>query len=125
MQALKNFNPDLQWYTGQGCLVCGMNYTKEGEEAGIQCLDLDVDGYDGHLGLCYNHAREVGTHVGMVGQDQLDALEAEIAHREENVHDNMETVIDVMRQAAADREVVERLISPSARKRQPKAEADK
>lgn len=75
MLARPNFDPDARWYTGQGCMLCGSNYSPEGAEAGIQAIDFQMaDRIDGNFGICYSHAREVGTLVGMTDAANLAAI---------------------------------------------------
>lgn len=112
MQLKQNFDPDIPWYTPQGCVICGSNKSREGTEFGAQCVDLGVvDDFLGSIGLCFNHAREVGNLVKMVPVERLEELEASVAEREAAADVVLAEAKDREDAAARDREVIGRLLS--------------
>lgn len=68
------FENSVEYYTGQGCLVCGSNLGA--------CIDLGVyDSIEGAIALCEDHARECGVQVGMVHPSELEQREQEAADK--------------------------------------------
>lgn len=109
--AEKNFDTNVKWYVGQGCMNCGRNISESGNILGYQCIDLGVDEFDGRLGLCTDCAREVGRLAGMFSinevesraQQAADALSQAIVLANESARDRAAAKID--------RDVVERLMN--------------
>lgn len=111
-QPIANFDSNVTWFGhGNGCLVCGRNYTNQGHEAGVQGVDLEVAvEMEGQLGLCYECAIEVGRIVGMERVDiaqqkvdySLELLEEAKAREERSAADAA--------QARLDKDTVERLL---------------
>lgn len=117
MQALQNFNPDVKWAQGAGCLVCGTNYSELGKEAGIQGVSLDVaDEFIGHFGLCYDHARECGRLAGMFFREQYDELLGAVQERLDEAIAYEAAAKEAASQAKLDKDTVVRLlgVEPSA-----------
>lgn len=111
MRALPNFESDIKWYTGAGCLICGSNSSPQGQEAGIQGVDFEVDDQFGRLGVCYSHARELGHLVGMVDKANLDAVVDSAETTFSAASDQLAEAEARLVEAKTERETVARLLA--------------
>lgn len=105
-----NFNPDVVWYTGQGCLNCGSNQSTAGASFGAHCVDLGADSLDGRIGLCLDCARQVGLLAGMVAVDALDSLRDSTAEALALIEERATEAAASEARARLDKDTIERLL---------------
>lgn len=106
------FENELEYYTGAGCLVCGSNVGP--------CIDLGVvDSIEGAIALCEDHARECGVHVGMVDPRELEQRELDVAAKAEEVADAIEQVESLRHQVVLTERNIQRLIEGERAKAKP------
>lgn len=97
------FHAGVRYYNGAGCLVCGTNLGP--------CIDLGVeDAIDGAIVLCEDHARECGVFAGMESRAELDKVRDDAAVALERASEDRLAAAREREAAAADREVVERIV---------------
>lgn len=106
-----NFDSEIKWATGSGCLTCGSNVSDLGAEHGIQCVDLGlVDPFLGAFALCYDCALQVARVVDCAPRSEtLKVLEEARALADEATNED-EEIRALAAQARIDRDVVERLV---------------
>ncbi len=111
IQPFFNFNPEVRWANGAGCLTCGSNTSELGREAGVQAVYLGVsDPVLGEYGLCYDCALQVALAAGCVPRTEALAVLEDARRIADGATQDDEGVLAAAAQARLDRDVVERLI---------------
>lgn len=107
----RNFNPEVKWANGSGCLACGSNVSELGAKVGIQCVDLGTeDAFLGRFGLCHDCGIQVALVVGYTSKaEALEVLENARRLADEATTES-EEILAAAAQARIDRDVVERLV---------------
>lgn len=109
--AQANFNPDIKWSKGSGCLHCGGNVSTLGAKVGIQCVDLGIDDeFLGRFGLCYDCALQVALAIGFLSQHEALGVLEEARQYAERAAALEAAAAAAASQARLDRDTVERLL---------------
>lgn len=121
-QPITIFDPNVAWAgPGAGCVLCGSNVSPEGvKQVGLVGVDLEVeldldgaDAFDGHIGLCWDCAFQVGRCAGMelkaVADQRLEAAAHDLLWAEAAE----ENTKRLAAQARLDKDTVVRLLGVS------------